>query len=618
MNRKFLRQIMGRLAASLVVLAIGVGGMQALARMRAIPAQRPAIERTLRVEAITVQPETVQVMLQGFGQVRALNVVEVAPEIAGQVVAVHPRLDVGEIIAAGEVLFEVDARDYAARQTEAQAQVEQLGRTIERLEMQYANDRERLKTLERSRQLANDEFERLKALFEQDDVGTRSGVDAAERAYHAAADHAEQLAQAVALYPLRIQETRDALTSAQAGLEMRALGVDRTQVRAPFTARVKRVGVEAGQYVTPGPAVLTLANDAILEISVPLDSRQAREGLRFKPGANATQEAWFNELEPVECMITWTESVHAVSDATPGHSWRGRLHRVEQYDERTRTVTVAVRVDGADAVPQTPDGLPLVDGMFCSVTIPGRSVESVYRLPRQAVSFTGDVFVAVGNGRGALGFDRTAIQNPRALSGAIIEGADPLSRYLRGHMQAGIESALTAIENEQRQALEQAIALLKKSNGDGLRGQRAVVDQVHAQLGAYLDAHSPEERLTQVLVEELNRVVQSGALYDQARFEAVALPGELRARLEQPATPEERIRLNRRLLEAAYPEALGPSFRLQTRRVEVVRQQGEYTLVRGLEPGEHVITTRLVNPLENSLLDVVFPEPPALTEVARR
>jgi hypothetical protein len=239
-------------------------------------------------------------------------------------------------------------------------------------------------------------------------------------------------------------------------------------------------------------------------------------------------------------------------------------------------------------------------------------------LPRQAVSFTGDVFVAVGNGRGALGFDRTAIQNPRALSGAIIEGADPLSRYLRGHMQAGIESALTAIENEQRQALEQAIALLKKSNGDGLRGQRAVVDQVHAQLGAYLDAHSPEERLTQVLVEELNRVVQSGALYDQARFEAVALPGELRARLEQPATPEERIRLNRRLLEAAYPEALGPSFRLQTRRVEVVRQQGEYTLVRGLEPGEHVITTRLVNPLENSLLDVVFPEPPALTEVARR
>jgi hypothetical protein len=45
--------------------------------------------------------------------------------------------------------------------------------------------------------------------------------------------------------------------------------------------------------------------------------------------------------------------------------------------------------------------------------------------------------------------------------------------------------------------------------------------------------------------------------------------------------------------------------RLKTIPVEVARVQGETALVTsGIKPGDIVITTRLVNPLENSLLNI--------------
>lgn len=45
--------------------------------------------------------------------------------------------------------------------------------------------------------------------------------------------------------------------------------------------------------------------------------------------------------------------------------------------------------------------------------------------------------------------------------------------------------------------------------------------------------------------------------------------------------------------------------RLRSREVEILRAEGERVFVRGLEPGEPVITTRLIAPLEGSLLERV-------------
>lgn len=366
-------------------LGLGVKGMKFLAKMKKNPETAANEDRALHVEAIKVQPVNEEVMLTGFGEVRSLDVVRISSEVAGKIVNINPKLEVGETVLCGDLLFEVDPQVYKARLDEAEATHGQLQAGIKRQETQISNDSERLKNLRRSRDLAMAEYERVKQLFVTDEVGTQSGVDAAERAYNAAKDLVDQLEKAVAVYTIQISESQKALEAASARSALAKIYLDKSSVAAEFDARIKTVNLEQGQYVSPGAVLLTLANDSVLEMSVPLDSREAREWLQFDGVGNG--KAWFSNLKPVDCEIRWTENSGSKAKA-------GKLHRVERFDETTRTLYVAVRIDAKDAKANGPDDFPLVDGMFCSVEIPGKTMTSVYRLPRWAVSMEEKVYIA--------------------------------------------------------------------------------------------------------------------------------------------------------------------------------------------------------------------------------
>ncbi len=380
------KRVVVMMAACLAVLAIGALAAAALANMKRPPAEVPSKEVPLRVKALLAQPEDVQVVITTYGEVAPLDTVRIAPEVGGKVVEVHERLDVGEVIPAGQALFVVDPRSYTAVVADAKANVEQLTSAVERLKTQWANDRERLKTLKRSRDLAKAEFDRIRELFDEDQVGTQSGVDAAEQAYNNTVDQVDQLERALAVYPIQVREMESSLASGHARLELAEYDLERTCVTAPFDARVKEVSIEAGQYVAPGSPVLTLANDAVLELSAPVDSRDARKWLRFNGRRDENDGAWFDGLEPVPCRIRWTED-------TGSHYWEGVLHRVERFEKETRMLQLAIRIDATDASSKDAEGLPLVEGMFCAVEIPGRTIEGAYRIPRSAVTFENNVYL---------------------------------------------------------------------------------------------------------------------------------------------------------------------------------------------------------------------------------
>ncbi len=59
----------------------------------------------------------------------------------------------------------------------------------------------------------------------------------------------------------------------------------------------------------------------------------------------------------------------------------GHLDRVVRFDSRTRMLAVAIALDGSQS-----SSFPLVEGMFCRVTIPGRILEQVFVVPREAPS----------------------------------------------------------------------------------------------------------------------------------------------------------------------------------------------------------------------------------------
>ena len=388
-----------RIVVIVVVIAAGIGLRYLLASMKEPPRQTEITEPKLQVEVLGVYPEDVPVTITGLGDVKTLDVVNVSPQVIGNIVEIHPRLELGEVIPKGDVLFRIDPRDYDATRTQAHAQVERLRSGVALLKEQYKNDRHRVETIKRTWELAKIEFDRDKDLYEVHDVGNESMVHLSEMNFNKAKDAYETLSQLVELYPMRINEAESGLVAAEAQLDRASIALERTEVRALFDARVKMVKLEVGQYVAPGMPLLVLADDSLLEISVPLDSRDARSWLRFREGGSANGNvdgerlSWFGELEPVQCLVKWTEEAISASEE---HVWHGVLDRVERFDQMTRTVTVAVRL--GDEEIRRGQGLPLVDGMFCTVEIPGKTMKQVYRLPRWAVSFEGQVYLAEKTG----------------------------------------------------------------------------------------------------------------------------------------------------------------------------------------------------------------------------
>ena len=116
-----------------LVLLVGIVGMVTLAGMKEPPAESEIKERSIRVEVRSMAAEDVPVMIRGYGQVKTLNTVNITPEVSGRIVAVHPRLERGEVIPSGELLFRIDDRDYRASMEEAHATVQQLENTVIRL-----------------------------------------------------------------------------------------------------------------------------------------------------------------------------------------------------------------------------------------------------------------------------------------------------------------------------------------------------------------------------------------------------------------------------------------------------------------------------------------------------
>ncbi len=397
-------------------LLAGLGIMVALIAMRRPPAGATVqvTENAMHVEALRVVPRDVPVTIVGYGQVNVLKTVEVAPEVSGKVVSIHPNLVAGGIIPKGETLFEIDAEPYRAQVTDVEATVTQLEATIARLRKEQKNEQERLESLQRARDIAEAQFERLKELIAED-VGTETGVDAAEAAYVTTRDEVDQLNHELDLYPNRIREAQGTLESAQAKRELARISLGKTRVVAPFDARVKQRSVEKDQFLNAGMDVLELADDSILEIRVPLDSRDARRWLQFREGRPGGSMAWFSDPDPVECAVLWTEDEN-------GASWAGILDRVESFDETSRTLTVAIRIDGRTAT--GPDRLPLVEGMFCRVEIPGRVMKSVFAIPQSAVTIANTVFTSADNRLKTAPIDVARLQGPFAYVSGGLESGD--------------------------------------------------------------------------------------------------------------------------------------------------------------------------------------------------
>jgi RND family efflux transporter MFP subunit len=335
-----------RLFICLLIIGGAVIGFIFLNNLKKPPVAKEIKKAVLPVQVITVQPQTYQVMLHGFGDIIAREKTMLSAEVSGRISFMHNNLEAGWIVDKGAVLFKIDDRDHLIDLTTARTREAILSRDLE---------------------IGEAGLKRISDLYKNKRVGSLSQLEKAESSLNSIEDQLQQVRQ----------------TGKRAEVKL-----DRSIIKAPFAGRVGTVTARPGEFVTPGKSLITLINDQSLEIIISLDGRDASRWLLFNEESRNTNTKavpnWFPPLQPVNPVITWSEDREV-------HGY-GVLDRITRYDPKTRSFQVAVSLNKS-----LHSSIPLVEGMFVEVTIPGRILDNVFVVPRHTVNFTGTVFIVENN-----------------------------------------------------------------------------------------------------------------------------------------------------------------------------------------------------------------------------
>ncbi len=363
------------------IVILAAAGLVTVSLLRA----RPEVEKVARpvavplVQMITVTPEDLRFDVTSSGTVTAETEADLVSEIAGSITWVSRAFVEGGFFRRGEELLRVDPRDYQLAVASARAQISQAQVTLTR-----------------------EQAELEVALEEWQDLGTGEPGT-------------------LVLREPQLQEARARIEAAEAMLAKAELDLERTVIKAPFDGRVREKRVDLGEFVNRGsPLAMVYSVDAALvRLSVP-DSELAYLDLplgieRAGSGPPVTLTARF---------------------AGADHTWDGEVVRTGgAIDPQNRTVPLIVRVRNPYR-PRADGGPPLAVGLYVTAEIFGRTVSSVYSIPRSTLRGQESVLVIDADDR--LRTRRVEVLRTVADS-AVVRGLEPGSRVCLNPLDSMIE-----------------------------------------------------------------------------------------------------------------------------------------------------------------------------------
>ncbi|MDN5882244.1 MAG: efflux RND transporter periplasmic adaptor subunit [Nitrosospira sp.] len=302
----------------------------------AIVVHRPPLKSQVQesetplAQVIRVEPQTLKLNIRSQGVVVPRTEIDLVPEVAGQIIRLHPSLVAGGFFKSGNILVTIDPRDYDYAIAEARARI-----------------------AEAEKQVMLEEAQAEQARNEWHSLG-------------------EGQPSPLTLREPQLAEARAKLKAAKADLTKARLQRSRTEWRAPFAGRVRNKQIGLGQYVQAGEKLarlyaidvaqvrLPLATDQFAYLDLLLDQRNGKTGAGPK-------------------VILSAEFAGGLQH------WEGRIVRTEgALDEETGLLHAVAEIrnpyTGKAGKP------PLMPGLFVKAEIEGREQSGIYVLPPGAVN----------------------------------------------------------------------------------------------------------------------------------------------------------------------------------------------------------------------------------------
>ncbi|MCO5165401.1 MAG: efflux RND transporter periplasmic adaptor subunit [Planctomycetes bacterium] len=330
-------------------------------------APRPAA-RAVPVRTARLTPGRVDRRVVAFGTVEAEHDARVALEVPGVVRRV--RFVLGQRVAEGDPLVELDARDAQLRLRRAEAELTRARAAALRAEGGVAHLDSQCVTARASLEVRARDLERWAGLAARD-LASRDRADQADAQWRAALLEAQRLDQGADDARAVAREAAAALDLALAARDQAQLDLDRCVLRAPFAGVVAERLVQEGQWGQAGTAAARLV--AADRVRVRVHVRE-EEGLAVRPGA------------PAHVLLPGVSAPPPYGDAAarlPGQGdaagpFPARVEGVAAAaDPRDRTFAVDVAAEAAGGL--------LRPGMFARVVLDLGVIEHALLVPDGAV-----------------------------------------------------------------------------------------------------------------------------------------------------------------------------------------------------------------------------------------
>ncbi len=309
-----------------LVLVGSVFAAKTILENRPEPRKRPQFPTVQAVEATTLAKSNYPVVVRSQGTIQPTQSSTLVAEVTGTVVELSELFVVGGSFAKGDVLLQIDERDYTIALTQAEANLAQSSAALQEEAARGA--------------LAKSEWESM-----------RQGKKAS-----AFTLRLPQLAAARA--------NRDA---ARAQVERAKLDLERTRFVAPYDGKVLEKSVDPGQFVSRGARLGQIYATNSVDVRLPLSNRQLTY-IDIPASGNVPSSL----LPNIELSAT----VDGVEQ-----NWTGKVVRAEGVDAGTQQLNVIARVER----PFAPGKPPLRIGQYVQANIAGRLLEDVFVLPRAAL-----------------------------------------------------------------------------------------------------------------------------------------------------------------------------------------------------------------------------------------
>jgi RND family efflux transporter MFP subunit len=289
--------------------------------------------RTVTVEVATVSlvyPSQTFTILNSSGYVVAQRQAAVASKVTGRLVWLG--VEEGNHVKGGQVIARLESDDVSAQRSQAAANLEVAKANLQHANAELAD--------------ANLNFARFKDLASQGIV-SRAEFDAAEARFRKAR--------------ASVAAGESSVVASEAALNVAAVGVEHTLIRAPFDAVVLTKDADVGDIVTPLGAA-TNAKAAVVTIA---DMRS----LLVEADVSESNLAQVKMGQPCEIQL----------DALPQERFRGIVHMIVPTADRSKA-SVMVKVRFIDNDPR------VLPEMSAKVAFLKREMLPAEKLPRVALS----------------------------------------------------------------------------------------------------------------------------------------------------------------------------------------------------------------------------------------